>query len=312
MKQRVLITGITGFVGKALSVGLASRGYTVIGVTLSNRGNETTVSQNEGLELVTLPASEPAKWAAILDTCAPDVAINTAAAGVRTQDRSWPALVDGNIVFPCRLLASLPDRCRLVLQLGSWLEYAEGLDGEMLKEDSLLTGTNMYGVSKYTGTQSALAIAQARSIPAVVLRLFHVYGPGERSARLIPYLIDGIAKGDKIKLGSKDKVRDFLFIEDFVEAVDRALECGEALSRHQYYNVCTGTGSRLDAVAESVAQTLDKTPNVEFGSVPDRSDEPLIAVGNGRLFSEVTGWAAKHCLDEGVRRTTEVLLGDAA
>jgi dTDP-L-rhamnose 4-epimerase len=132
-----------------------------------------------------------------------------------------------------------------------------GKDAELVKttEDSLKHPSSLYGLTKQVQEEMTLLMGKALGIEACALRYQNVYGPGQSLSN--PYT--GILSIFSTRLTSDKEInifedgkesRDFVFIDDVVDATARALE-SEKSSGH-VYNV--GTGESVDVM--TVAKTL--------------------------------------------------------
>ena len=119
---------------------------------------------------------------------------------------------------------------------GTGAEYAS--QHHLLTEDDALGPSSPYGESK------AAAALVAESFKAQLsltwLRLFNIYGPGEASQRLTPYLIQSARAGAPALLSSGEQMRDFSYVDD----VANLLICsGLAASRQPSWEVANvGSG----------------------------------------------------------------------
>ena len=89
---------------------------------------------------------------------------------------------------------------------------------EPMREDMKVEPNNMYGASKAAGTILCSTYARTNKIPLVTLRLFSPYGYYDTKTRLVRTVISSCLLGKEIKLSQKNSKRDFIFIDDVVEA----------------------------------------------------------------------------------------------
>ena len=93
------------------------------------------------------------------------------------------------------------------------MEY--GLAKSPNYENSECKPKSYYGISKLKSTQ-ALKKSQLNYI---VLRLYQIYGPYQKINRLIPIAINQLLDNKKFNASSGRQVRDFLYVDDFVDGV---------------------------------------------------------------------------------------------
>lgn len=308
-EHSVLIVGGTGFIGRALIPYLVSEHFRVTALVISGRSQFTRLMKEvKGLTFVEACSIGPKELAEALAGKRFDGVINLAASGVHPDQRTPEGLYEGNSTLVLNLLAAVAEfPPELFIQTGSWFEYRPTEKPKRLAEGHSLQTPSLYGSAKSAALAVGSAAAHAMKIPFVCLRLFHVYGPGEMSHRLIPQIVGKLHRGQQIDLTGGEQVRDFIFLEDVCEAFKTAL-LSPNIAQHPVYNVCTGERHTVREMCEAVAKTLGVSNKLlNFGAIPYRDDETLWSVGADRLFHEVSGWKAKTNLQLGVSKTVESL-----
>ncbi|MEQ9434968.1 NAD(P)-dependent oxidoreductase [Hyphomonas sp.] len=299
--MRVLVTGASGFIGQALVARLVSEGHSVIALNRSSaRGNAGgSISYEERL------APTPEDLVDALRDTHPDLVIHAAAPGTRPADRTWQKLAEGCVQYVHQLfdgLASQPPK-RFVL-LGSWSEYAPpaGPEGTLISESHPLESGNLYGAHKAASYLIAQARAAQLGVEFVSARLFNIFGPGENCDRLVPYCVRQLRAGRPVDLTSGEQKRDFVFIDDAVDAILR-LALRDPAPDAPVYNVCSGVGVSVKTLiltaAEAAGGDLDL---LKFGALPQRGDEPMEIAGNPRRLANLTGWAPQTPISTGIKR----------
>jgi nucleoside-diphosphate-sugar epimerase len=141
--------------------------------------------------------------------------------------------------------------------------------------------------------------------PVVVLRLFMVYGPGQRDGtKLVPYVGRCFLDGVPPRLSSGRRPVDWVYVDDVVDACIRAAEAPEVADRT--LDVGSGTQTTIRDVVERIARLTGTDVEPIFGALPDRPLE-VAPVANVDETDAILGWRAKTGLDEGLRRTVEWL-----
>ncbi|MFJ9445117.1 NAD-dependent epimerase/dehydratase family protein [Kitasatospora sp. NPDC101235] len=244
-----LVLGGTGFVGRHVCSALAGDGYRTLAV--GRRPTEAATPPDTGYRVLTEPTA--AALGALLDTEQPDLVVN--AAGTVWQpdpDR----MVRNNTELVTALVtaaAARPAPPRLV-QLGSVHEYGPTPTGKPIAEDHPEAPETPYGRTKLQGTRAVLA---ARDVPAVVLRISNVLGPGAPVGSLPGLVAAGLAQA---RLGGEEAIlelspliarRDFVDARDVGAAVLCAAGAAEAVGRVVNIGSGESTGVR-ELVAELV------------------------------------------------------------
>jgi nucleoside-diphosphate-sugar epimerase len=180
-------------------------------------------------------------------------------------------------------------------------------EGVKIRETDRLQPISVYGAAKAATEIFGNALAASLNLPFITLRLFGVFGVGEGSLRLIPYLIRRLRRGDPVDLTGGEQVRDFLYIDDVVEALIIAGST-ERLISYEAYNVCSSRSVTIREIGEAVADEMHRSRDLLlWGKRPYRRDEPMWLVGDNRRFVEATQWHPKVDLLDGIRRTIELL-----
>ena len=239
--MRVLVTGASGFVGRAVLRQLERRGLETFAVS---RRAQPSVASERG---IVLPRpEETADVRRALLEVRPQVVMHLAGAA---SAGSYSELYRANVVFAANLLdasISMSDAPR-VLVLGSAAEYGPVPEAQLpVTEDFACRPNTAYGISKLAQTQHALAAA-AKGLPIVVARLFNPIGAGMLKTLALGSFADQIARmgaaGGTLSTGDLDVVRDFIDVDVAANALV------EIALKHQgggeIINVCSGCGQSL-------------------------------------------------------------------
>jgi len=307
--RSVLVVGGTGFIGRALILFLVSERFTVYALAISGRSQLARLPEKiDDLHFVESRSTGKRDLARALAGKYFDAVINLAASGVHPDQRTPKNLHDGNSAPVLNLLAAVAEfPPELFVQTGSWFEYGPSEEPDRLTENHSLLTRSIYGQAKIAALNVGSAAAHALKIPFICLRLFHVYGPGEASHRLIPQLVSNLKRGQRVDLTAAEQVRDFVYLEDVCEAYKAAI-CSNNICQYPVYNVCSGEPHTVRQMCETVAEAIGVSPKLlNFGAIPYRDDETRWSVGSNLLFYEASGWKAKTNLQRGVMKTLNVL-----
>lgn len=229
--MRCLVTGAAGFIGSHLCRRLLQEGYTVKAVDcftdyyareikqanlaeLLGRDNFTFIPQ----DLTRMDLSALMQGIDAVFHCA-------AQAGVRSSwGTSFDAYTRNNIEATQRLLeAAKQHPVQKFIYASSSSVYGACPDLPM-RETSPTRPFSPYGVSKLAAEHLCHLYFSNYGVPAVSLRFFTVYGPGQRPDMAFHKFFKAIAAGDAITVfGNGQQTRDFTFIDDIVEANVSAL-----------------------------------------------------------------------------------------
>ena len=291
--MRALVTGAGGFVGAHLCARLAADGWDVVGTV---RPGSPTPGRVE------VDLADPAATAQLAREVDPDVAFLLAAtrAASTPAERAVTTAVNAN--SGAWLIDALGDRCRAVVQLGSSTEYAES-DGPM-DESTPLRPRGFFGATKAAGSMLVAATAADRGLRATVLRAFQVYGTGDHPHRLVPTVIRAARTGDVLPMTARGMRRDWIHVDDVVEACVRAALAGD-LPTGQVLNIGTGRQVANEELVATVERVSGRTVHVAAGAHPGCPWDTSSWVCDPSLARDLLGWEAKVSLEEGLARCWE-------
>ncbi len=301
----VLVTGATGFVGIHLVARLLSDRCDV--TVLARPSSVLPAEWRDRVHVIACDDFSEKKLRQLLDR--PFEAIfHLAAYGVKPNQRDVDEIVRINMEMPAALARLCGEwRARMVMA-GTFSEYRSPSSRELVSEDLPLEQGKLYGSSKAAGGLMASAIARSGGAGFRLLRLFKVYGAGEAPHRLLPALVSGLAKQERVAISAGTQVLDFVYIDDVVEAMVRAYAHCRDMGGTATWNVATGRAHSVREFAEQVASAMNVDASLlGFGAIAMRKDdEPWLVGSPDRLRSEL-GWQPSIGLEDGVRAAVEAL-----
>jgi len=303
--QTVLVTGATGLIGSVLIKRLLARGVRVFCLVRSG----SLIASADGLTVLEFPSADTEMLRGSLAGLSCDVVFHLASYGVQSGDRDPDRMIDGNIRLTSQLLQAVSGwPLTRFLFTGSCSEYGFPPKGNSpMREDQRLRPTSIYGAAKAATELYGNALASQLKIPFVTLRLFNVFGPGEKPHRLLPSIIENLMHDRPVDLTGGEQQRDLLHVEEAADALIAAASAGR-LEPLTAYNVCTGVPVRIREVGQIAAEILGKPKNLlRWGKLPYREDEPMWVVGDPRRFRDATSWQSKISLAEGIQRMIAAL-----
>jgi nucleoside-diphosphate-sugar epimerase len=300
-RQRILITGGTGFLGANLVRALIDLGQRPH-LLVRPDANRWRLSGLEHLlhfhdaELLDLPSVRQAVAA-----CRPKVIYHLAGYGVLPSQKDRAGIFAGNVLATANLLAALED-CDYdcLVHAGSSAEYGPK-DGPLLETDPIQPNTD-YGAAKACATLLCQA-EKHKGRRVTTVRVFTAFGPWETLPRLVPYLMDRCRARRTPELSSGEQQRDFIFVEDVVTLLMSAAANPGAAG--QVLHAATGKLISVRQVTELVIAVAGVKIAPVFGVVPRRVGEPDRWAASIERTTALTGWRPRFDLAAGLRRMWE-------
>jgi nucleoside-diphosphate-sugar epimerase len=294
-----LVTGASGFIGAHLVARLLSEGSRV--TVLARSSSVLPAEWRDRVRIIKSKDFSESHLLHVLDAPVETV-FHLAAYGVRPDCRDVGEMLRINVDLPATLVRLCASWRARMIMAGTFSEYRSPSAQSQLQEDSPLEQGKLYGSSKATGGLRANTIAHAGGVGFRLLRLFKVYGAGEAPHRLLPVLVSGLGKHERVAISAGTQVLDFVCIDDVVEAMLRSdAHCREK-GGVATWNVATGRAHSVREFAEQVAAAMKADPSlISFGALAMRKDDEPWLVGSPELLSSELGWQPSIGLEDGIR-----------
>ena len=296
--KRVLVTGGTGFIGSHLVPRLVAAGAKV---TVAVPPHEVTAQRTAGVETVTADLRDRSS---VNDLAALAPAIVFHLGGFSLVGESYARIdecFDLNAKGTALLVGALKGVESFV-----YASTADvyGTQPVMPLEESMVPApASPYAVSKYAGELSCFARQRApgNGTRFAVLRLFNVFGPGQRLPALIPDLLGSCLSGAPIQTTRGEQTRELNYVEDIVDGLVAAAECTSVLDGP--INLCSGRETAIRDLVRLVAQMTGTKSPLGIGALPYRPNEVWRVFGDGARAARLLGWRPRVSLEEGLTRT---------
>jgi GDP-4-dehydro-6-deoxy-D-mannose reductase len=292
---------------------MIARGWNVTSAGIHHGAEPTILRDDErnAVDWVTMDVTEGEQVAAAIARAAPDLVLHLAAISHVPDAKRNPARAfEVNAVGTVRLLAQLAARRHegrgdpVVLVVGSSEQYGRHDREEMpLDEQAEQRPLTLYAASKAGQEVAALQSFRGEGLRVICTRSFNHSGAGQSPSFVLPGLVSralAVARdGGQLTLGNGDTVRDFLHIDDVVDAY---LSLADRGTPGEVYNVCSGEGVSIRALAESVLQRIGVPADISSDPALTRPVDVPVQIGSNAKLRGATGWTP--------RRTREDIIDD--
>lgn len=297
-KERVLVTGGTGFIGSYVVRQLLGSDADVHALDNGFTGSAELVPETVTIHNVDLRNADAVTRT--LQDVDPSVLVHLAAIHFIPYCNENPEeAFDVNTIGTRNVLEAAKglENLKRVVNTSTAAVY-EPAPGPHVENEGI-GPTDIYGRTKLVAEDEARLFNTDTGIPTASARLFNTYGTRETNSHLIPAILDQIEDGSRtVELGNLSPARDFVHARDVADAI--VTLASEFNGEYRAYNVGTGTEHTVREVVEAVSDALGEEITIEQDEDRVReSDRPHLQADITRLKSDF-GWTPELTLREGL------------
>jgi GDP-4-dehydro-6-deoxy-D-mannose reductase len=306
VRMRILITGITGFVGSHLAEWALDRGVEVVGAVRWRSNTEHIDHILERLTLVPSDLRELSSARALIERAAPDYVVHLAAQSFVAASWQTPAeTLMTNAIGQMNLFESIRQlgaRTRFLV-IGSSEEYGLVYADELpIRETNPLRPLSPYAVSKVTQDLMGFQYWKSYGLDIVRARAFNHTGPRRGDAFATSNFAKQIAEIEAglrepvVMAGDLKPTRDFSDVRDIVRGYWALLERGTA---GEVYNLCSGVDWSIERVL-GFLMSQSTVRGIEVRTDPARlrpSDVPVLR-GSAEKAERAVGWRTRIPIEQ--------------
>ena len=299
--MKILVTGADGFVGSRLVPRLAADGHQVTAAI--RRGTRAPAGPAHVVELELRDAGSVAACAGPgFDATVHLAAVASGLDARRDPGAAWEVNAAGTARL-CEALAAGRLAGPLCLLVSTAEVYGIRSGTDLRRETDPAVPVSPYAASKLGAEIAGLEVGRRTGLRVVIARPFPHTGAGQNPELVVPAFARRLGEArvagrDTIVTGNLEVVRDFLHVDDVVEAYVALLRSGVA---GEVYNIASGTPVRLGELLARLAALVGVTVRpVTDPALLRTADVPHLVGDAGKLRAR-TGWAPRRSLDDALR-----------
>ncbi len=290
--MRVLITGITGYLGSRLAnaLSVANEVYGIVREPL-----KTTYlphSLRDKLTLFVYDGSGESVLSA-LEQSRPDVVFHLAAHYTGAHDlAAVSALTESNLHFGCCLLEAMSIAgCRRLVYATTVMAYYTGEEYHPL---------NLYAATKQAFSDLVAFYTDTGRMNAASVMLSDTYGPGDHRPKVLNLIRQAILENRPMALTSGRQIFDLLYVDDVISGLCCAAGTMEKpRTSHQFFQLSSQNPFSLKETVELMVKVNQLTFQGRWG---ERSDPERQITQKVNVYPSPPGWRQRVSLEEGVKR----------
>lgn len=305
--MKVLVTGAGGFVGRYLLKALTKENYTIAALGIdcqSLKGSPVSLYETNILDYdAVLKAMKQFK---------PDAVIHLAAQS--NVAKSWEnpgETTQVNVIGTINVLKafSIVKENGKFINIGSGDEYGlAASEYSLLSEDLKCKPQNPYAISKLCAEQMALQLGKQYGIKIISTRSFNHFGPYQQKGFVVSDFASQVAaiilgkQEPKICVGNINVARDFLYVEDVVNAYTELLKNDVP---EGVYNVASGKSTEIKYILNALIKLANKDIQIAVDNKRLRKNDVKSFAGNNSKIIKAINWKCTSNCNEKLKKTLD-------
>ncbi len=136
------------------------------------------------------------------------------------------------------------------------------------------------------------------------MKLEHMYGEKDESSKFVPFLIKNILEDKEIKTTNGEQKRDFIYVQDVVDAYLKVLDSLENLDEEfTEFEIGTGNSISLRDCVSKMEEEINEKANIKWGAISYKKNETFDSKADIRKAKQYLGWSPKYDIKSGLKKT---------
>lgn len=271
MKQKILVTGGLGFVGK----NIIEKWHSKYDLVIIDKYEDEFIKNFDDICFIKFDFQSDNNFSDVINSIAPNYLINLVS--LVTAERNldlFKKLIDINITsFMAIALAALDyGNLKMMYTLGSAEEY--GNITSPFKESYREEPSSPYALVKQLTTNTALMLFRNYGFPVCVLRPSNLFGKYQPENKFFPYLVHKLLRNETVEMSPGQQKRDFISVNVFLKYFELLLDNYDRCPG-KIINIGSGTSFSLREICQHVINILSSSSVIKYGAIPYRENEVM-------------------------------------
>jgi UDP-glucose 4-epimerase len=317
---KIFLTGSTGFIGSNL-VKTISKEHDVVCLIPSSELGMRPIPENVRIEFSDLGNFDHVRE--LILEHKPEVIMHLGAATPVRYSFTFPDIYEKINHLGTKNLVDaamkLPD-FKMFMLASSAETYGVQEKHEPFPESTKQNAASPYAISKIRAEEYVKKVGLSDGFPHLIFRFTTTFGRDNETGYVIEYAITQMLKGKPVNIGTPDSVRDFMYVEDHIQAYHKGMEFNpgyksEIISKMKedpnafVFNVGPGNGNKVIDVISKIIDIVGFKGEITTGfpkNYPKRTQAETYLVVNPSKANEILKWKPEYSLEEGLKKAVEV------
>ena len=268
-EKQLLVVGGMGFIGQWVVLSGVKRGYNVY---ILSRNTQEPLNNAQNVNYLKADLLDYEAVLRVLHNKKITHVVNLGGDINHSQFRNGgKQVIDAHFNGMLNLVHCLNwDYLKCFVQIGSSDEYGNAPAPQ--HEDQICVPISNYSLAKLAANEFLQMLYRTENFPAIVLRLFLVYGPGQDKQRFLPQIISACINNETFPTSYGEQLRDFCYVEDIANGIFLALESKKCYG--QIFNLGSGNPVSIHSMIERVVNIVN-AGLPDYGKFPYRVGENI-------------------------------------